>query len=309
MRAWPLGLLTAILSIGCARVRATTEIKPDGSWNRTLVFTGADSKDGQMTPTIGDSFALPSGAAWKSHEEKNTNGRAVTFERTFALPSTSQADVGLKGAAPGKLDLVNNVTVTRSGPGRFEYRETLHWQGEVEKDLVANLTPEELAKIKAALPKALATDENVRVLTQKTTALMIPALFGPGDPLLAIGLLHPDLAERRVGQRMGGVLIQALEEQFGDKMQPAERREVARKIIQETVSSAKISQPDPSPATKSSGGAGLVPLMFIVKTTGKIISSNGEIDELTGEVFWAMFGEAAAVKDLALTAVVEFPEK
>jgi hypothetical protein len=46
-------------------------------------------------------------------------------------------------------------------------------------------------------------------------------------------------------------------------------------------------------------------LIFIVKAPGRVVSSNGEVDELTGEVFWGMFSEAAAFKDLVLTAIVE----
>ena len=53
--------------------------------------------------------------------------------------------------------------------------------------------------------------------------LIMPLMFGPGDPLLAIGLMHPDLAARRASQRIGSVLPKALEEQFGDKMTPLER--------------------------------------------------------------------------------------
>jgi hypothetical protein len=42
-----------------------------------------------------------------------------------------------------------------------------------------------------------------------------------------------------------------------------------------------------------------------VKAPGRVVSSNGEVDELTGEVFWGLFSEAAAFKDVVLTAVVE----
>jgi hypothetical protein len=47
--------------------------------------------------------------------------------------------------------------------------------------------------------------------------------------------------------------------------------------------------------------------MFIVKTPGRIVSSNGEIDELSGEVFWALFDAAASGQDIVMTAVVEAP--
>ncbi len=304
-----IGLAAAILLSGCARARVTTAIKPDGSWTRTIVLTGAEKKEGQMTPTLDDTFVIPSGAGWKTQESKKDDNRVVTLERTLAAGASLQADVSIKGGEPGKLNLVNEVTITRAGPRRFEYRETLHWKGDPTKSM-ANIKPEDLAKIKADLPKALATDANARALAQKTMELMIPMLFGPGDPLLAIGLLHPDLAERRAGQRMGTVLVKVLEDQFGDKMQPAERREVARKMIQEAFSSNKMSPPDPSsPSPSGDKSSGLVPLMFVVKAPGRIISSNGEVDELAGEVFWALFSEAASFKDVVLTAVVEAGDK
>ena len=45
-----------------------------------------------------------------------------------------------------------------------------------------------------ALPKPVATDENARAIAEKAAVLAVPMMFGPGDPLLALGLLHPDLA-------------------------------------------------------------------------------------------------------------------
>lgn len=301
------GLVAAVLLSGCARARVTTTIKADGSWVRTVVLTGQQKKDEmQMTPTLEDTFVIPSGAGWKSSEAKKSDDRVLTVERGFAAGASSQGDVSIKdGKTAGKLRLVNEATVTRAGPRRFEYRETLKWKGDPTK-VLGDIKPEDLARLKADLPAPLATEENARALAKKAELLAVPMLFGPGDPLLAIGLLHPDLAERRAGQRMGALLIKALEEQFGDKMKPSERREVARRLIQETFTSMKVSQPDPSagpPNAKNSGG--LTPLMFIVKSPGRVVSSNGEVDELTGEVFWALFEDAAAFKDVVLTAVVE----
>ncbi len=47
--------------------------------------------------------------------------------------------------------------------------------------------------------------------------------------------------------------------------------------------------------------------MFIVKSAGKVISSNGEVDDLTGEVYWALFPEAASLQPVTLTAIMEIP--
>jgi len=298
-----LALGLALLS-GCARSRITTEIKPEGSWTRTTTFTGQAKKEGmQLGSTIEDTFVVRSGNAWKSREDKKDDDHTLTFERMLAAGDSLNGDLSVKGEGEGKLKLVNEVRVTRAGPRRFAYRETLHWRGD-PPDMAA-VKPENIAQIKAALPQALATDANARALAEKATALIVPLIFGPGDPLLAMGLIHPDLAERRAGQRIGSLLLTALQEQFGDRMQPAERREVARKLISATFST-KPSPPE-SGGASSSNKSGLTPLMFIVKTPGRVVSSNGEVDELTGEVYWALFPEAASMKDVVLTAVCELP--
>jgi hypothetical protein len=293
-------LAVALLS-GCARSRITTEIKPDGSWLRTTTFTGQAKKEGmQLGSTIEETFITPSGNAWKSHDEQKGDDHTLTFERTVAAGESLNGDLSVKGDGPGKVKLVNEVRVTRAGPHRFEYRETLRWKGSPPN--FASVKPENIEQIKAALPAPLATDANARALAQKAGTLFIPLIFGPGEPLLAIGLIHPDLAERRARQRIGSLMLAALQEQFGDKLSQAERRQVAQKLISDTFST-KPSPPDPSGASGSKDG--LTPLMFIVKTPGRIISSNGEVDELTGEVYWALFPEAASLKNVVLTAIVE----
>jgi hypothetical protein len=300
-------LLATLLLSACAHVRVTTEIKPDGSWTRNLMLGGAAKKEGQPTPAIEDVVVIPSGPAWKSHEEIKDDKRTITLDRAMAAGTSLTGDVSIKADNTGKLNLVNEATVTRTGPHRFEYREALHWKGD-RANILGKLKPEDLVKIKASLPTPLATDANAKALADRTAELSIPLLFGPGDPLLTMGLLHPDLAERRASQRIGVLLLSALEQQFGDKLTPAQRKDVARRIIQETFSSANVTTKlaaEAPPGSSPSNNSSLVPLMFVVKTPGRVVSSNGEVDDLTGEVFWGLFSEAAAFKDLTLTAVVE----
>jgi hypothetical protein len=297
----------ALLS-GCARARVTTEIRSGGAWTRTVALTGQEKKEGQMDmgSSIEDSFVLPSGDGWKSRVEKKEADQTTTFEKSFTAGAPLTGDLSIKGDG-GKTDLVNEVSVTKLTPRRYEYRETLRWTGPPPTGMT--LKPEDLAGLKAVLPKALATDENAQGIATKMAGLVMPMLFGPGDPLLAIGLLHPDLAGRRASQRVGSLMLKALEQQFGDKMTPAQRRDVTLKLIETSFSGTKPSKPDPAagpPASK--GGGGLTPLMFIVKSPGKVISSNGEVDELTGEVYWALFPPAASLKPVVLTAVVEFDQ-
>ena len=304
------GLVCSLTLLGgCARARVTTEIHSGGTWTRTVALTGQEKKEGQMGGSIEDSFVFPSGDGWKSHTEKRDADQTITFDRTLAAGTPLKGDLSVKGDK-GAVSLVNEVSLARLAPHRFEYRETLHWShsegnyGPPEES--TGLKPEDLAELKAALPPALATDENARGIAVKMADLMMPMMFGPGDPLLAIGLLHPDLAAKRASQRIGSLMLKALEEQFGDRMTPAQRRDVTLKMIETSFAHAKPKTPDPAAGQASDkGGAGLTPLMFIVKSPGKVISSNGELDELTGEVYWALFPPAASLKPVVLTAVVE----
>jgi hypothetical protein len=104
-------------------------------------------------------------------------------------------------------------------------------------------------------------------------------------------------------------MLKALEEQFSDRMTPAQRRDVTLKLIDASLAQAKPKTPDASAGPPSGkGGSGLTPLMFIVKTPGTVISSNGDLDELTGELYWALFPPAASLKPAVLTAVVEMDQ-
>lgn len=296
------GVLCLALLSGCSSSRITTEIRPDGSWVRTDVFTGPATKEaGQMGSTLDDVFAVPAGPSWKASEEKKGDNRILTALRTLAAGEVLSGDVSLKGGKPGELKMINEVRVTRAGPHRFEYRETLHWKTE-RPDLIT-VKPEDIAAIKAALPPALATGENARALANKASDLMIPVMFGPGDPLLAMGLIHPDLAERRARQRLGALMLTALQQQFGDKLGVEERREIARKLIANTLPQ-RPSTPDPS---ASSSKDSLTPLMFVMRMPGRVVSSNGELDDLSGEVYWALFPEAASIQDVVLAAICEIP--
>src|SRR5260370_8899586 len=103
-----------------------------------------------------------------------------------------EGNVSLKAGPEDKRSLINEVTVRRLAPRRFEYRETLKWKGDAPKP---TLKPEDLAEIKAALPKSPATDANAHALATKPAQLIFPRLFGPGDPLLPAGPFHPTLPE------------------------------------------------------------------------------------------------------------------
>ncbi len=293
--------LASVLFTGCSRARITTEIRSGGDWSRTVAITGQEHTS-EVTSSIEDVFVLPKGDGWKKHAETTDVGYTATFEKAFAAGASLNGDISFKGDE-GKVSLANEVSVKMVAPRRYEYRETLRWTGPPPKAM--RLITPDLADVKAALPTALVTNANAQAVEARRTTLAVDLLFGPGEPLLILGLLNPDLAEHRARQRIGNALLKALEGQFGNKMTPAERREVALKLIAATFAYSKSIKPDPSAGEPVRNDPGLPPLMFIVKAPGKIISSNGEVDNLTGEVYWALFPPAASLHPVTLTAIVQ----
>jgi hypothetical protein len=49
----------------------------------------------------------------------------------------------------------------------------------------------------------------------------------------------------------------------------------------------------------------LIPLMFTVSLPGKVVATNGEVDESSGEVFWGLYSGAAISEDVVLMATSE----
>jgi hypothetical protein len=299
------------LASGCARVATMSTVKADGSWTRIvkLRVPAADPMQPGPTPKLEDVFVLPTGGPWKVKRATVESEVVYTAERTVAKGETLKNDIVIKGgnkAPMGRL-VVNEVTVKEIAPGKLEYREVLRWQGERPKE-VLNPDAATLASIKGALPKALATDANARDLGKILGKEFWRMLMGPGEPLFTQLLTHPDLAERQMQRRMGGVVNTALQQKFGDMLPAEERLATTRKLVSaiiassDTTSKAKT-KAEPNPM--GGGDSAMVALAFTLKPPGKVVSTNGDWDEVMGEVFWALYSEAAAPEDLVLTATCE----
>src|SRR5262245_35753484 len=106
----PLAALCAAMT-GCARSLVNTEVKPDGSWTRTLTFRApkADEKGGlSITPKLGDVFALPTGALWKTTRAAKEDNDVYTAERTLQAGQTLREDLVLKGKTAPMGRLLSN---------------------------------------------------------------------------------------------------------------------------------------------------------------------------------------------------------
>jgi hypothetical protein len=310
-----LALTVTLCVIGCGRTSTMTQVNPDGSFVRTLTFRGPAPAEGEgaiMTgPTVDTLFELPGGAAWKVTREKKDNELIVTATRTFPAGTAAQQDIALKakGKAPMGRLIVNSVVIRQIAPGRWEYRETLRWQGERPKELV-NPDPKMLTAIKAALPANLATDANVLEVAQIAIKGLWRLLFGPGDPLVSQLVMHPELAERKLKRLATQVLTAALEQKFANQLSAESRTVIARKIVEQGLESTKTltqekANPSTPPQKEEDEPASLVAMGFTVKLPGKILSANGEVDEASGEVFWALYAQAAAIGDVEMVAVCE----
>lgn len=308
--AWLSALALPVALSGCARSSVSTAVHADGTWTRTVRFNAqAPDKDGStMGPKLEDVFLLPGGAPWKTKREKQDSEMVYTATRELKPDEAIQRDLALKDSKKPAPKLVNEVTVRTISPGRYEYHEVLHWRGERPKEMEP--PAEALRDIKAALPPALATDSNARQIAHAAMVSFWHLLFGPGDPLLPQLMTHADLAERRLRQRFGIELTRIMETKFGDQMTAAQRQALVAKLSSTLTSEAKARKQSSVPG--GSGGsnekgdsASMVALTFAVKLPGKVVATNGEIDPGTGEVFWGMYSEAAAVEDIEMTATCD----
>jgi hypothetical protein len=322
LRCAALGLLAmaCLLTTGCSRAVITTTVKPDGAFTRKIVFHGpsAGDKAGAGIPMPGgelkDSFDMPSGGPWKTKSEKLENEQVYTAERELTPGSVQKQDLAIKSGDPMKpgVFMVNEASVRSVGPGKWEYRETLHWNGKLP-DMMAMITPDGLQIVKAGLPPALATDANVRPIAVALTRAVWRAMFGPGDPLISSWsqfMMQPETVSRKMQAMASPALDKAIAAQLGDKLSPQERRACVRKIIENitnglTQKTAAGADPTKASAKPDFGDAALAALTFSVKLPGKIVSTNGERDDFNREVYWFVYPQAAVLGDVEMTAICD----
>jgi hypothetical protein len=300
--------IVALFQTGCARMKATTELKADGTFTRQLEFHVPASDNAQganFGPKGDDIFGFPAAPAWTVTKVKKDNDLTIKAVRTMKAADVLPSDILLKGPKGSAL-VTNTLSIRQISPGRWEYKETLHWKGEKTDDM--KRVPAELSAVfKETLPAELATPANIQAISAIAFKEFWRALFGPGDPLVSQLLMHQDLAERKIMRRIGTVLNTALLEMFKDKLTQEQRGRIVKRIVERATADTKSSTTAKADPQKAQGNdtVPLTALTFVVKLPGKLVSTNGEADEVTGEVYWALYGEAAAVGDVTMTAVCD----
>lgn len=290
--------LTVALA-GCARSSAVSTIEPDGSWKRSLTFSLNDPQAGsENAMKIEDVFVLPAGPGWKVERTTKDGETTVTATRELKLGESITGDVTVLQA--GKATLVNEVVV-RETEEELQYRETYRWKGDRPKEL-----DQPISELTSLLDKSLpttATTEDKAYLADGLRKLLWRSLFGPGDPLALRMLTQPDLAERLLRQRVGKGATELLRERLGDKMTSEERRKAVI-VLLDSENAKAIFDPKAKAeeSQKSEKSNAFVTISVAVGMPFEVRSTNGELDPIRNEAFWAMMPEAAALEEVVLTA-------
>ncbi len=304
MKALRLCLLFSLLplALACARSGSSTVVADDGSWTRTLKLSiqksGMTGEPGKFEET----FILPSGPQWKTSQVTEKENLVFTAIRNAKLGESIAKDLQI--VEKGKVVCMNEVKVTLIAPGRYEYLETVKYVG-AEK-------PETTAPKKELIPilkKCLPAGTSEEVLNQMADEFFVAVwrmIWGPTEPLLPQLMFSPELAERRLKAKFGKVMDGLMAKHLGGTMDANARLTAIRAIVKE-LDSDKLMQGEKEKKKEESGGGNdsLVSVFASVKLPGRIIESNGETDEISGEVYWAFFPESAQIGDVVLRAVCE----
>jgi hypothetical protein len=212
--------------MGCARAEVNTEVRADGSWQRTLSFSGAGGATGAseggdaLGPKLEEAFVMPSGAGWTISRHTEGSQTTVKASRTLRPGEAAQHDVvvlgGPKEHPTAQLD--NEATVHSLGGGRWEYVETLRWTGKAEEGFAVD--NDMFAQARAVIPRDVASDESLRAWMKSVALDLWHMMMGPPDPLLGQMLTHPELVEHRIRRDVALSMQRMLSQQLGDKLTP-----------------------------------------------------------------------------------------
>lgn len=295
-------LASALLTVGgCARSMSETSVANDGSWTRTVKFTiPKEAPMGGDAPKFEDTFVVP-GAGWKVERTTDKENQVLTATRSAKLGETISKDIQVK--TKKGIVCVNEVKVTELAPGKFEYLETVKYVGPDKPDI--SEAQKWMAPLLAdVLPAGTNPAINQRFVGEMF-AEMWHIIFGPSEPLLSQLFFSPDLAERRMKAKFGRALDRLLAKEFGDKMDADARLKAIRTLIAKLDADKVLEGPKEKQKEGQSEDSNLVAMFTSVKLPGRIVESNGETDEVSGEVFWAYYPEAAQIGDVVLRAVCE----
>lgn len=298
--------LGAFTLVGCTQGSAVTDVAADGSYKRSIAISHSSGSLGEVESNpraeLEQMFRLPSGAGWKTEWGGTDQEVKFTAERAYAAGESGGADlVTLEG---GKEESTNEFSVKEVEPGVFEYREKIAWKGERAK--LSEFNPEALESIKKKMGESATkvTDADLQTLGRNAQVAATRLMMGPTEPMIFSLLSSPEYGVRKLTRELGKALLKETETFFGERLTAAEQRTLVRGMIEtmDLQDAANEQVPNPTEADPSGGPTSLVTFSLTVKMPGEVISTNGELDPLTGEVFWSFLPESASFGDFELVA-------
>jgi hypothetical protein len=297
-----LAVATALLT-GCAKSSSSTVVNGDGSWTRTVKLTVSKTTEDASEP-FPEVFALPKdGYTATSKTEKQD--KITTLVRKAQLGEGPLTDILVK--ENGETLCKNFVIVRRLDENRVEYYEKIvYTKAASQKN--QNEIKEIATTLRGQIPqKVNATEEEVLKISNDTFQNILRLIVGPDDMLIGVLLTNPDGAERRIKSRVFKAMDQNMQKVFGDRMNADERTNAIRRFVSAMDSKKVIGDPK-STSDPSSSNGNMVGMSTSVKFPGKVLETNGEIDPLTGEVYWDYLSIASEVAPLELRAICELKQ-
>ncbi len=303
-----LAALVAVAAlVGCSRTSTSTVVDANGDWHRTVKLTVSKGmsmgEEGAKADEWPSPFKLPTEAGWTKTEAIKDEEKTTTISKDCQAGETLLTDVVLRDEKTKETVLKNFVRVREIEPGVFEYYEK-----------IVNPNPEkfsegaDFAKFKTALEKALPEgisieEAEAEVVSKQMLISISRIMFGPEDHLFGTLITNPEGAIRRLKLGLGKSLDGALKQHLSAKLTDDQRKDLVKKMMADLdADSIKNSKKaDAAPGGKSDGT--FTGMSVSVKLPGEIISSNGEIDPYTGEVFWDFLSASAGIEPLELRAV------
>lgn len=293
--------LCCLMVIGCAKTTTISEIRTNGTWERTIKLSVSKGMDEEPLK-IDKYFTAPAGSQWKTSEKMEKDTLVLTAVRQMKIGDEPVSDIVIR--EKDGIKLKNSVSVKEIAPGRYEYVETFTWTG-AKKDNGDEMTKKMAEELKKILPASV-EDPLLNKVAADVGKQLWKFIWGPGDPMLLTILTNADYASHKVSLKMSQILDAVFVKHLDDLMTVAERRAAIRKFVESIKSEELMKKPDEQSAPSPDGGDGdLIPMFAKVKFPGKIIESDGEVDPISGEVFWALYPEAAQMGVVRIHAICD----
>lgn len=299
-----LALTALVVGPGCSKAFTETTLKADGSGTRKVTFTLSKGME-EKGPNVDDYFKLPRSSGAKIAQKTDDKGDVtITMERNLAAGAAPFSDIELKEKEG--IRLRNLVSVRNLGDGKLEYTETITWVSAKKTDFSKQNT--QFARLlPKALPEGVSSAATNEKIAGEAASSMVQLMFGPNEPMILMLMTHPEYTLKKFKARFAKNLDGIMSRNLGDKMDAAARKESIKKLVALLDAESVVGDKQEAGQEASEDKTGLVAFTFSVTMPGEVIETNGELDELTGDVSWAMFGEGAQAGPVVLRAVCKVP--